>query len=215
MSNAAERVALEARGVARGGAVWSFALRAGGAVWIPNDDAPEGEWLDWLTGIEWPGEGEVFWQGGEWRQLGAAAAARERGRIGCVFADGGLVANLDMDENVWLPARIHRWEGAGGQIEEWARFFGCWPLSSERAPVVGERLRRRLLWTRAFAGRPAALILEHPLVEASAEDCELLFEGIRRAREWGCAVVWLDRELPEETRAALAPLTRAEARPQA
>ncbi len=192
--------------------VWSFVLRPGEALWIPEEGDSRRTWLDWLTGIEPPPAGEVFWKGVEWRQRSPDGAAAGRGRIGCVFAQGGLIANLDMDENVWLPAKMHRRENAEEEIGEWARFFGCWPLPPLRAPAVAERLRRRILWTRAFAGRPEALVLERPLLDAAPEDRERFLEGVRRIREDGCAVVWLDRQVKDDVRAALEPLAKAEPR---
>ncbi len=196
------------RGAAPGPA-WSFALAPGAALWIPDGTDSGRTWLDWLTGIEPPPHGQVFWKGVEWRDRDPAAAAAERGRIGCTFADGGLLANLDMDENVWLPARIHRRAAAAEAIEEWARFFGVWPLPAERAPAVRERDRRKIAWTRAFAGRPEMLVLERPLRGAPAEDAALLRAAVVRVRAAGCAVVWLDEDLDAETRAALAPLAVA------
>ena len=188
------------------GPAWSFAVPRGGALWIPDDEDAGRPWLDWLTGIAPPPAGEMFWKGVEWRARGPDEAAAERGRLGCVFAAGGVVMNLDMDENVWLPARMHRRAEAAESIEKWARFFGCWPLPPERAPAVRERDRRRLLWTRALAGSPEALILERPLREAPAEDRSLFLKAVSQARAEGCAVVWLDETVDAETRAALAPL---------
>ena len=196
------------RGAAPGPA-WSFALAPGAALWIPDGTDSGRTWLDWLTGIEPPPHGQVFWKGVEWRDRDPAAAAAERGRMGCLFADGGLLANLDMDENVWLPARIHRRADAAAAIEEWARFFGVWPLPAERAPAVRERDRRKLAWTRAFAGRPEMLVLERPLRDVLPEDRALFLEAVRQVRAGGGAVIWLDESLDAETQAALAPLARA------
>ncbi len=196
------------RGAAPGPA-WSFALAPGAALWIPDGTDSGRTWLDWLTGIEPPPHGQVFWKGVEWRDRDPAAAAAERGRMGCLFADGGLLANLDMDENVWLPARIHRRADAAEAIEEWARFFRVWPLPAERAPAVRERDRRKLAWTRAFAGLPEMLVLERPLRGAPAEDAARLRAAVARVRAAGCAVVWLDEDLDAETRTALAPLAVA------
>ncbi len=207
-----ELIRVAAVGAAAAGPAWSFALPAGGAVWIPDGLDSDLAWLDWLTGIEPPPAGQVSWKGREWREWSPDEAAAERGRIGCVFAADGLIANLDMDENVWLPARIHRREGAAETIEQWARFFGVWPLPPERAPFVRERDRRRLLWTRAFAGNPEALILEQPLRELPPEDRALFLQAVRQARGTGCAVVWLEGFLEADTRAALTPL--ADAAPQ-
>ena len=200
----AQAVAADAAGPA-----WRFAVAPGEALWIPDGDESHLPWLDWLTGIEAPPHGEVFWKGVEWRARSADAAAAERGRIGCVFADGGLLANLNMDENVWLPARIHRRADAAEAIETWARFFGVWPLPAVRTPAVRERARQKLAWTRAFAGQPDALILERPLREAAADDRARFLEGVRQLRAGGCAVIWIDAELNPATQQALEPLTQA------
>jgi len=42
-------------------APWSFTLASGGALWIPEGPDSGRAWLDWLTGIEPPPDGEVFW----------------------------------------------------------------------------------------------------------------------------------------------------------
>jgi ABC-type branched-subunit amino acid transport system ATPase component len=195
------------------GPAWTFSVPRGGAVWIPDDGDSDMAWLDWLTGIEPPSAGQVFWKGIEWRERGPREASAERGRMGCVFAAGGLVVNLDMDENVWLPSRMHWREGAAESIERWARFFGCWSLPPERAPAVRERDRRKLLWTRAFAGNPEALVLERPLRDAPAEDRTLFLEAVKQMRAAGCAVVWLEKSVDTETRAALDPLVCAAPEP--
>ena len=196
------------QGASRGPA-WSFSVPRGGALWIPDGGDSEMAWLDWLTGIEPPPAGRMFWKGVEWRDRGADDSSAERGRMGCTFAAGGLLANLDMDENVWLPARMHRREGAEAAIERWARFFGVWPLPAERATLVRERDRRKILWTRAFAGNPEALVLERPLRDVPPEDRALFLEAVRQVRAGGGAAVWLDESLDAETQAALAPLARA------
>lgn len=195
------------------GPAWNFAVSPGEALWIPDDENDEWPWLDWLTGIESPPAGEVFWRGVEWRQRAPGEAAAERGRVGCVFGAGGLVANLDMDENVWLPAHMHRRDGAAESIERWARFFRCWPLPAERAPAVRERDRRRILWTRAFAGNPQALVLERPVREMPADDRAMFLKALKEVRAAGCAVVWLEEILEAEVQAALAPLVVAAPKP--
>lgn len=197
-----------------GGGARNFSVGPGEAVWVREDREAGRSWLDWLTGIEPPPTGAVEWKDVEWRQRSADEAAAQRGRIGCVFAGGGLLANLDMDENVWLPARMHRRDKAAQDIEQWARFFGCWPLPQERAPMVAGDRRRRILWTRAFAGRPEALVLEWPLLDVGAEDRDLLLRAVGQIRDTGCAIVWLDQELRDEARAALEPLVLAAPTPR-
>lgn len=192
------------------GRAWNFVIPSGAAAWIPAGGDAGPAWLDWLTGIEPPPAGAVFWKGVEWRDRPPEAAAAERGRIGCVFASGGVVMNLDLDENVWLPARMHRRAGVAESIECWARFFGCWPLPHERAPAVRERVCRRIQWTRAFAGDPEALVLERPLREVPAEDRAVFLKAVQQVRAAGCAVAWLDETPDADVRAALAPLVVVE-----
>ncbi|MDD2239931.1 MAG: hypothetical protein PHO14_03955 [Kiritimatiellae bacterium] len=192
-----------------GGGGRNFSMMPGEAVWIREEREAGRKWLDWVTGIEPPPTGAVEWKDVDWRHRSADEAAAQRGRIGCVFAGRGLLANLDMDENVWLPAQMHRRDQAADDIEKWARFFGCWPLPQERAPTVAEDRRRRILWTRAFAGRPEALVLEWPLVDTGADDRDLLLRAVDQIRNAGCAIVWLDQQLSDEVRSALEPLVWA------
>ena len=204
-----ELIRAEAVQGAPAGPAWSFSVPRGGALWIPDGEDSGLAWLDWLTGIEAPPAGRVFWKGVEWPEWGADESSRERGRMGCVFAAGGLLANLDMDENVWLPARMHRWAGAEAAIEQWAKFFGVWPLPAERAPFVRERDRRKIPWIRAFVGNPEVLVLERPLRELPAEDRALFLAAVKQVRAGGCAAVWLEESLDAATRAALEPLATA------
>ena len=133
-AESSELIRAEAVQGAPNGPAWSFAVPRGGALWIPDGGDSDMAWLDWLTGIEPPPAGRMFWKGVEWRERGADDSSAERGRMGCTFAAGGLLANLDMDENVWMPSRMHRREGAEAAIERWARHFGVWPLPAARAP---------------------------------------------------------------------------------
>jgi len=188
------------------GPAWSFSASPGEAVWIMDPRDSNSQWLDWLTGIIPPPRGKVFWEEVEWRDRSPDEASEERGRIGCVFATGGLVVNLDMDENVWLPAWMHRRDGAEESIEKWARQFGCWPLPQVRASTLPERMRRRILWTRAFSGNPSALILERPMIDMLDEDRKLFLDAVRQVRAAGCVVIWLDEALRADTAAALDPL---------
>jgi len=185
---------------------WTFSARPGEALWIQDARDSDAQWLNWLTGIEPPPRGQVSWEGIDWRERSPDEASEARGKIGCVFATGGLVVNLDMDENVWLPALMHRREAAEAAIEKWARFFGSWPLPQVRASTLSERIRRRILWVRAFSGTPDALILERPMLDMLEEDRELFLEAVRQVRAAGCVVVWLDEALRADTSAALEPL---------
>lgn len=197
-----------------GGPVWDFGLSPGGSVFLEeaadslSADTPK--WLDLLLGLEFPAggdSGEVLWRGRPWADLPPDEASSARGECGVVPAGGGLLTNLDMDENVWLPALWHRREDADSDIPAWAAFFGCAPLPQERIHAVPPGLRRRIAWTRAFAGHPALILLENAAEGASPEARHLLLDACIRKLSEGAAIVWIAPALDQDVAAALSPLS--------
>lgn len=189
---------------------WNFALRPGTAVFLEEaaDTLPAGtpRWLDLLLGLVVPGDGEsgeVLWRGRLWAALPPDEAAAARGECGVVPAGGGLLTNLDMDENAWLPALWHRREDAEAGIAEWAAFFGCSPLPPARSHAVAPGMRRRTAWTRAFAGRPAVLVLEDAVEGATPADRKLLLDACRRKLSEGAAIAWIAAALEPDVAEAL------------
>lgn len=213
---------LSARGLRRAAGLPAvdFDLRPGTAVFLEEhaDTLAPGtpRWLDLLLGLEIPdpgGCGEVLWRGTPWATIPPDAAATARGECGVVPAGGGLLTNLDMDENAWLPALWHRREDAEADIAGWAAFFGCFPLPQARAHAVAPGIRRRIAWTRAFAGRPALLVLEDAAAGASPDDRRLLLDACRRKLAEGCAIVWIAPALDPDAKTALSPFSVSEPRP--
>jgi ABC-type lipoprotein export system ATPase subunit len=189
-----------------------FDLYPGTAVFLEESaDALEAgtpRWLDLLLGLEIPDPGEcgkALWRGRPWATLPPDNAASARGEFGTVPAGGGLLMNLDMDENVWLPALWHRRAGAAADIAEWAAFFRCAPLPAERAPALSPGVRRRIAWTRAFAGHPAGILLEDAAAGAPDADRSLLLDACRRKLADGCAIVWIASSLDPDASGALSP----------
>ena len=91
-NESSELIRAEAVQGASRGPAWNFSVPRGGALWIPDGGDSEMAWLDWLTGIEPPPSGRMFWKGVEWRDRGADESSAERSRMGCTFAAGGLLA---------------------------------------------------------------------------------------------------------------------------
>lgn len=218
MSRPEERdVVLEGRGlrVLSTGREVDFSVRGGEAVYLPGGGAGIGvvegtmeggvPWLDGCLGLAAASPGAFLWRGRPWTEFSPDEAAVARGTAGVVPAGGGLLMNLDMDENVWLPARHHGRAGAAADIESWARFFGCWPLPEVRAGGVTPEMRQRLAWTRAFAGHPSAVLLEEAAMGTGVAARKDLLEGCRRLLAGGCAVVWIAPELEDEVAVALRP----------
>jgi ABC-type lipoprotein export system ATPase subunit len=202
----APAAAISARGLrlAPGAPTHDFDLRPGTAVFLEESAealAPAApRWLDLLLGIEIPDPdecGEVLWRGRPWAEIPPDDASAARGECGVVPSGGGLLTNLDMDENVWLPALWHRREDAE------AAFFGCAPLPQARIHAVASGMRRRIAWTRAFAGKPAVLVLEDATEGVSAETRRLLLDACRRKLAEGCAIAWIAPSLDPDVAAAL------------
>ena len=187
-----------------------FALSPGTAVFLEESTdalAPGAvRWLDLLLGLEIPDPdecGEVLWRGRPWGVLPPDEAAAARGECGVVPTGGGLLTNLDMDENAWLPALWHRREGAEEELTRWASFFGCAPMPQARAHAVASGVRRRVAWTRAFAGHPALIVLEDAAEGASPAERKLLLDACRRKLAEGAAIVWIAPALDPDVAAAL------------
>lgn len=208
----ASAAVISARGLrlAPGAPVRDFELHPGTAVFLEESaeartpGAPR--WLDLLLGLETPdpGEcGEVLWRGRPWAEIPPDDASAARGECGVVPSGGGLLTNLDMDENAWLPALWHRRPDAGNALAEWSAFFGCAPMPQARAHAVPAVIRRRIAWTRAFAGRPAVLVLENPTDGATPADRDLLLAACRRKLDEGCAVAWIAPSLEPDAASAL------------
>lgn len=187
-----------------------FELRSGTAIFLEESaearvpGAPR--WLDLLLGLEIPdpGEcGEVLWRGRPWGEIPPDAASAARGECGVVPAGGRLLTNLDMDENAWLPALWHRRKDAEKELAAWSAFFGCAPMPQARAHAVSPGLRRRIAWTRAFAGRPAVLVLEDAAEGASPADRKLLLDACHRKLSEGAAIAWIAPSLDPDVAEAL------------
>lgn len=190
-----------------------FDLRPGTAVFLeesPDTVSPDApRWLDLLLGLEIPDPdefGEVLWRGRPWAEIPPDDASAARGECGVVPAGGGLLTNLDMDENAWLPALWHRRENAEEELANWAAFFDCSPLPQARAHAVPPGMRRRIAWTRAFAGHPSVLVLEDAAEGTSPEARRLLLDACRRKLAEGCAIAWIASSLDPDVAAALTPL---------
>lgn len=161
--------------------VWS----AAGADRLPLADAAQG--------LVAPAEGVVRYRGREWPALGARAAERRRGEIGRVFDRTPWVSNLDVEENVMLRL-LHHGGGSRRQaavrVRETVRAFGMSALPQRRPVAVPAADLQVAQWVRAFAGKPALILLEHP-VNATGLPVNRLAEAVGAARARGGAVVWI------------------------
>jgi phospholipid/cholesterol/gamma-HCH transport system ATP-binding protein len=149
---------------------------------------------DAACGLLEPTDGRVTFGGVQWADRPPRECARQRAKIGRVFADGGWVSGLDLDENIMLAHRHHsgrpdkeiRDEAAG-----LARLLGL-PGLPRISPARARRQDLRMAaCVRAFLGEPDLLILESPTEGLYAEIMPGLMRALRAARQRGATVLWL------------------------
>ncbi len=172
-----------------------FALAPGALAMVQVDAA---HWrtplADLAGGLLTPASGEVRWLGESWGAMSADRAAAERGRIGRVFAEGGWLSNLDVDENLILAARYHTSRPDAEILEEaraLGRRFGLDPLPSGRPHTLGRRELRRAQWVRAWLGAPRLLLLDHPADDLESSWKDALVEAVNAACAAGTTVLWI------------------------
>ena len=152
-------------------------------------------WAHALSGLEPPDAGAVRFEGRPWEALTPYEAAAARAlRLGRVFAGTAWLSNLDVSENITLPARhfTNRPEAelldAAGRL---ARSLGLGGVPDGRPAWVDERELQLAQWTRALLNRPVLLLIEHPLAHLRADDVARVMEILQGVRREGTGGVWL------------------------
>lgn len=166
---------------------------------------------DAASGVADLATGRVLFAGESWDQMSAETGTRNRAKIGRVFADGGWVGSLDVDENVVLAQRHHS-RRPDNQIRDeaahLARFFGL-PGLPRVSPARARRQDLRIAaCVRAFLGEPVLLVLERPTAEVHSEIMPGLMQAIRSAQGRGAAVLWLTAESAAWNDAGIRPTRR-------
>src|SRR2546421_1877032 len=62
---------------------------------------------DGACGLIHPDEGKITFVGRSWQDMSADEGSQARAKIGRVFADGGWISSMDLDENIVLAQRHH------------------------------------------------------------------------------------------------------------
>jgi ABC-type uncharacterized transport system ATPase subunit len=160
---------------------------------------------DLALGLVVPRRGVVRFLGDDWQRLDPREAERRRRGIGRVLAAPGRAAwleNLDVEENVQLA----RWFEPGVKMEmvrersrRLAGTFGLeGGLPGTRPAVTPPEVLARAQWVRAFLPDPLRLlVLEAPESGVGDGAGALLRAEIRRVREAGTAVWWIDPGSPD------------------
>ncbi|MCP3903793.1 MAG: hypothetical protein GY715_09175 [Planctomycetes bacterium] len=154
---------------------------------------------DVAQGLVEPASGTVRFLGEDWAGMDPQHGGRMRARTGRVFARGGWLSDLDMDENITLRQRHH----GGGTLRAaradalgLARRFGIGDLLRKRPAQLNRHELHVTQWVRALLADPALIILERPTRDVQPEAVPLLVEAIGEERARGAAVLWIT-ENPE------------------
>jgi len=121
--------------------------------------------LHLLGGLDFPNEGEVFFEGQKLTDLAEASLARLRNRkIGFIFQAYHLLPELDALENVCLPARMAR--VSARQTEERARKLlervGLGDRVEHRPGELSGGEQQRVAIARALINSPDLILADEP-----------------------------------------------------
>ncbi len=140
----------------------------------------------------------VRYQGTRWSDLPVREAFAQRRSVGRVRSEGQWMATRSVMENVLLPS-LHHTILPEGPLRESASAlalrFGLPGLPSALPDECTSADLERAACIRAFLGRPALVILEHPM---EFEDSSLLapmMNAIQQTRRHGGSVLWFTEHL--------------------
>nr|WP_223244558.1 ABC transporter ATP-binding protein [Streptomyces sp. CBMA156] len=140
--------------------------------------------LNLIAGLDRPSEGEVEVDGVPVHRLGEAGLAEyRRRRIGMVFQFFNLLEDLNVADNVMLPAQLAgmRREQARARAEELLERLGVAGHARAFPGRLSGGERQRVAVARALMNRPPLLLADEPtgaLDTASAADVRDLLRGL-------------------------------------
>ena len=107
---------------------------------------------------------------------------RGRLRTGFVFAQGGLLSNQSLRENLALPLRFAGWRGAelDREVDGALERFGLSEQAALRPHALGARARKLAQWARVDLLSPDAVFLCEPFEDLEGADLDLA-SGLLRA----------------------------------
>jgi ABC-type transporter Mla maintaining outer membrane lipid asymmetry ATPase subunit MlaF len=144
---------------------------------------------DLILGALTPDEGEIVLLGERPAELGDDDLAQLRGRVGFVPAQGALLGNLSLADNIALPAAWHApCTDPGSAVADVLAALGIANLPRVRPADAAPELRALAALARALIRWPPLLILDslgRDLPPTAAAD---LWRRLDRARH-GCAIL--------------------------
>ena len=128
--------------------------------------------------------------------------------IARTFQNIRLFGQLTVWQNLWVAQNsaeqqrenpLRRWFGGGRSArEETGRVLEFFDLAHKRDELAGNLSfgeQRRLEFARAFAAKPALLLLDEPAAGMNVEEVEQLDARIRKLREAGMAILLIEHHV--------------------
>ena len=134
---------------------------------------------------EEPSSGEILVEGRNLKSFDGPAVARLRRRVGLVFQEFRLLANLTALENIALAAEIAGTtkKAAQARAEQLLGELGLASRCNDKPSGLSGGEQQRVAVARALVNRPALILADEPtgnLDGAAATDTLRLFEDIRK-----------------------------------
>jgi ABC-type transporter Mla maintaining outer membrane lipid asymmetry ATPase subunit MlaF len=182
----------------------SLEIPAGGRAWI---EGPPGSGkralLKVVAGLLPPEQGEVHLGGIRLWPGDGAMALRGKARMGFAFAQGGLLSNQTLRENLALPLRFAGRSAA--EVEGVLDRLGLAAAAGLRPHALGARMRKLAQLARIELFQPDLIFLSEPFEDLEGPDLALA-EGL--VQGWAADPARLIMAAAEGARAGLLPEAR-------
>lgn len=161
--------------------------------------------LGLLSGIDRPDKGTVTVLGHDLARLSALERARlRRAHIGIVFQSFGLIAALDVGENVALPLTLDGIEPAARRVrtQEGLAAVGLEHTIDSRIDELSGGERQRVGVARALIANPGLVLADEPAGSLDDDTAGRVIDLLERAcRERGASLVLVTHDAASAARA--------------
>jgi putative ABC transport system ATP-binding protein len=144
-----------------------------------------------LGALERPTRGHIFFDTKDLSDCSDVALARARRRMGFVFQDFALIANLTAEDNIvypLIPRGVPRAEGRRRARAALVR-LGMEDKLAVRARELSGGEQQRVAIARALAGEPEAILADEPTSNLDAEAAQTLLAIFKELHAEGKTIV--------------------------
>ena len=154
--------------------------------------------LSMLGALLSPSSGQIIVDGEDISSMGAAALARLRARkIGFVFQSFNLLEELNVEENILLPAQLapSGIRGAGPRLEQLLQDLDLEPRRKALPRTLSGGEKQRVAIARALINRPQIILADEPtgnLDSHKGQEVMMILHDV--ARDQDCAVLMVTHD---------------------